>query len=318
MNKRKNKIVIFLGFWLLFLVFYILSPSVGDLIGRIIKMNAEYTVIEQLSKYYLLIMMLISINVYSVQNDLIKIKTAISFLLLGFILYLSESNIITEHTQPLFAVVILPYIFFLLFANHSWSVLFQLSIVFFIISLGFISDLIQETEFLKSLLPQYIGSFFLSILSYEEVYDVIGLGFVCLSSIFYFYAEIEEFIKNNFFGTIFLLMTAGIIAIGNGFLHWQYRPGPKLHLGAYIITLIGFLGLILTNKYIITKNKILTLFSEDFFYFFIFTFFVILPTLHGKTNDIVCMTLWFPSIFTFGLYLYYRHSLKSIKIHKYH
>lgn len=93
-NDTQEKILFFVGFFSLSLAIYFSYPS--DLIAKFMRVRAEYTVYEQLQKIYLLVLLLMAVYSYISTKELIKIKSSICYIILGIVLYLSESNMITE------------------------------------------------------------------------------------------------------------------------------------------------------------------------------------------------------------------------------
>ena len=306
----KVTIVIFLGFWILTLVaLHILGPPIEGVIAKITPLRAEYMVREQLAKFYLFVVILISIRAYMTLNEPIKIKISISFLLLCLTIYLSESNMITEEMQPICGLLLFGCTFFLLFKDRAWLTLLLLLLVMFTIAGGVITDFASENESVRAYLTEPVAIFLVESIG-EETFDIISEGLICLLVIFYFLDTIEEFVRNNVIGTLSLLTASGILTVGNGFLHFQYVPNSRIVLGGLIITYAGFLGLVLTNRLIMKKGMTLALITEEHFYFFLFSFFVVLPTIYGNAGNknIVSLVLWLPTIIFMGFYLYYRRS----------
>ena len=100
--------------------------------------------------------------------------------------------------------------------------------------------------------------------------------------------------------------------MGNGFAHWQYRPGVKLTLISLLITLIGLSGFVIINeKILVNRFRIKTsLISRGPYYLFLYSIFVMLPTVCGRIYDIACLVLWLPLLLALTLYLYYRRIIK--------
>lgn len=312
MTAKKNSLAvvgIFLGFWSLFFVFYKLAPYIHEAMSNIIVVRAEYTVYEQLSKYFLFVVILASIHSYGLQSESIKIKISICFLLLGLSMYLSESNMIKEAVQVIIGFIIFAYTFFLLFKSRSWFVALLLLQGLFVTSLAVLTDFMSEHEFLKNYLTQQVANV---LISNEEIFDLLGIGIICFSAIICFLDTLKTFIKNNLIGTLSLLITSGLITGGNGFLHYQYWPSGKLRLVAIMMTVSGFLGLVLTNRYLNKKNARLTLIDREyFFYLFIFSIFVVLPIIYGRNGSLVSLVVWLPTMLFLGLYLYYHNLLRN-------
>ena len=169
------------------------------------------------------------------------------------------------------------------------------------------------------LLPnsESITTFYLNSENYisEEVAESFGMLLVCLSSFLLFYEEIKRFANRNIAGLTALLTSLIIIAVGHSLLHYEYfnlnytyMLFGKFKLIAYAISLVGFVLLIMINKYQLKKlDRELTLINEDVFSCFMFLFLLILPTVYGRINSAISVSLWLPFLVSFGVYLYYRH-----------
>lgn len=305
------------GFWVLFFFFTVLEIPIHKILCSeylasfnlcefepFVRPRSEYTVGEQLSKYYLFVVMLVSILSYRILKDPLKLRISISFLILGLTMYLAESNMIREKVQPLFGLLIFAYTFYLLIKGRLWLVSFLLFLGGFMISGGALKDLEL------SMLEQVTG--FLNALPGEERLEVIGIACVCLAVIVCFLDVISQFTQNNAKGTFLFLATSGMITVGNGFLHFQYRPSARLTMiFPLLLTMIGFLGFMYTNKYVNKQNMRLALVNEDFLYLFILFFFVVLPTVFERNNIVTSVFLWFPVMTFLALYLYHRHPLRK-------
>jgi len=91
-------------------------------------------------------------------------------------------------------------------------------------------------------------------------------------------------------------------------LHWQYGPGNYLHLFALTMTVIGFLGLMFVNKKSFEgEGAALRLITEGIFYMFVFSFFVVLPSIHGHARASTAILVWIPFMFFTALYLWRSH-----------
>ncbi|MDY6953408.1 MAG: hypothetical protein SWE60_18005 [Thermodesulfobacteriota bacterium] len=141
----------------------------------------------------------------------------------------------------------------------------------------------------------------------EERFDVIGIAFLCLSAILCFRDPIVAFVVNNTMATILVLLASGMITAGNSFLHYQYNPGGRLQVVALVMTLCGFVGFILLNKFMRSTPITLTVIKEDFFYLFLFSFFVVLPSIHGIVRNTVALFVWLPFMSFLALYLWRSH-----------
>jgi len=317
--KSSQFAVVISGFWLLFFFFAVLESPINQVLsseylaslglrsaGPFIHLRSEYQVGEQLSKYYLFVVMLISILSYRIVKDPLRLKMSIGFLILGLTMYLAESNMILEIVQPIFGLLIVGCVVYFLLKGRLWLVLFLLLLGSFLISNAVIIDLLHEQEVIKPYVPEQ-ATIFLNALPTEGRLEVIGIACVTLAVIISFLDVLAQFTQNNVKGTFWILFTSGMITVGNGFLHFQYRPRLRLVTLALLLTMIGFLGLMYTNKYVNKQNMRLTLVNEDSFYLFIFFFFVVLPTVFGRNHYVTSVFLWLPTMTLLALYLYYHH-----------
>ena len=309
-SQIMHRVAIIFGFWLIFFLFYYLMriPYHG-LLRSIITIKyhlpAEYTMAEQLAKFYLFIIVLISVLSYQVSKQANKIKLSISFLMLGLIMYMSESNMITENTQPIFGLIIVVSTCIFLLRIRSWFSIVLLIVGFSLVGCGSLIDLAHEKEIVSLLLP----SFIIPLLEFlpEDYYETLGIAFLCLSAILCFQVTLQDFLKRNKKVTLLILLASGMIAFGNGFLHWQYHPSVKRYLVALLMTISGFLGLVFFSKGSSKKNAIFKLVTEEWFYIFIFVFFVVLPSLHGWARSTTDLFLWLPTMFFMAVYLWRHH-----------
>ena len=304
--QMKNTIIILLGFWIIYYIFYLLEEPVWMFLSNYITMRSEYSVSEQLTKFYLFMIMLISIFSYQTSSKPVTIKLGISFLFLALVIYMSESNMIVERVQPIFGLIIVSSTAILLLRSRLWLSFFLLIAGFAVISGGSLVDHIHERESIRSLIPDFI--FPLLDMAQEERFDVIGIGFLCLSAIMSFRIPLWDFVLKNKKGTLLLLVTSGMITVGNGLLHWQYEPSKYLQYFALIMTVVGFLGLMFVNKKGFgRKDAALKLSTEGMFYMFVFFFFVLLPSTHGIARASTAMLVWLPFMFVIAVYLWRVH-----------
>jgi hypothetical protein len=304
-SEIKHTIAILLGFWLVFYVCRLLQTPLHAFLSSHMTVRSEYTVGEQLSKFYLFIVVLISIFSYQVSKKPRRIKLSILFLLLSLILYMAESNMITEQTQPVFGLMIVLSTGMLLLRERSWLSLTHLLMGFMAVAVGALSDLAHESEYIGSLLPTFLSQL-LQILP-EERFDVIGMAFVCLSAMLCFRVPLRHFVAGNTRGILSMLLASGMITVGNGFLHYEYDPSSRLHASALALTISGFVALIFANKRANKKDAVLTLGTENLFYLFILAFFVVLPSIHGNARSATALLLWLPIVSAVALYLWRYH-----------
>ena len=305
-EKNIRILIIILAFWLIYYICYSLEVPVDNFIKNYTNLRSEYTVKEQLSKFYLFIVLLISIHSYWVLDQSNEVKLSISFFFLGLILYMSESNMIKETAQPIFGLIIIACTAFLLIRLRYFLQFIFFMVGFMWICLGSLKDILRQYESISSMVPALTSSIF-SLRVGEERCEVLGTAFVCLSAVLCFISPLRNIIARNTKRSLLILFASGIMTFGNGFLHYQYKPGYKIYLAGSVMTIIGFLGLVFVLKTILKGDGILTFFSEDLFYLFIFFFFVVLPSIHGTTRILTAFLLWLPSMLFMAVYMWRCH-----------
>ena len=291
---------------------YLLEWPYNTFLSKLITIRSEYTVGEQLSKLYLFTIVLVSVLSYRILTDATKIKLSISFLLLSLIMYMSESNMITEEAQPIYGLIGGAFTGYYLFRLRSWLCLSLFIGGFSLILCGSLTDFTHENETIHSLVPPFI--FHILNITSEERFDVTGIGLFCLSAILCFRIPLLHFITRNKIGSVLLLLSSATMTSGNGFLHYQYRPGMILYFVALVMTIGGCLGVVFTNKYINKTYPGLMLVTEDFFYLFIVVFFVLLPSTHGTARSSTALFLWLPSMIFMAVYFWQSHSVHHIGV----
>jgi len=270
-----------------------------------IQVKSEYTIREQLSKFYLFIIILVSAFSYRVSTHPSMIKLSISFLALSFVMYMSESNIIIEKAQPIFGLLGIAFTGFFLFRLRSRLSLSAFVVGFALVSFGSLVDILHENEFIKSIFPGTVSDL-LHIMS-EEWYEVSGIAFICLAAILSFRSPLLDFIENETKASMLILISSGIMTLGNGFLHYQYKPTEALFSIALALTLIGFSGLVYSTRsieYSFPKTNAIT---RKSIYLCVFFFFVLLPATHGTARFSAALLLWLPSIIFVATYLWRCH-----------
>ncbi len=310
-SKTPSTLLLISVFIIIYSVFYLLESPLHTLISSYVTLRSEYTVGEQLSKFYLFTVLLVSFFSYRILTKPTEVKLSISFLLFSLILYVSESNMIRETAQPIFGLIGITFIAYFLFRLRLWLslILFFCAFVFF--SFGSLIDFIHERESIKVWLPNFIY-YFLDMAS-EERFDVIGALFFSLSAIVSFQVPLRNFIMNYTKKSLFILFSAGIMTVGNGFLHYQYHPNGKLYLIAIIMTIIGFSGLVLSSKNIYKNYPSLTSIPDSLFYLSIFFSFVILPSSSVLARYVSnkSLLLWLPATILIAIYMWYSHHAKK-------
>lgn len=226
-------------------------------------------------------------------------------------MYMSESNIIGETAQPIFGVIGITVTTYFLFRLRSWLSLALFFSAFVFLSFGSLIDFIHERESIKEYLPNFIY-YFLDMTS-EERFDVIGALLFSLSAILSFQVPLRHFLVNNTKETLLILLSSGIMTVGNGLLHYQYNPDNELYLFALMLTTIGFLGIVFFGKIINKKYKSLTSITDNIFYLLLFLAFVILPSYPAAIWMIVKYSLfiWLSIIILMTIYMWRSHNTST-------
>ena len=91
------------------------------------------------------------------------------------------------------------------------------------------------------------------------------------------------------------------------------RPEQQNHINFICYHCNRFSRLTFSNKLLNRKGMVFALINKECFYLFIFAFFVMLPMVFGRSNSVVSLGFWLPTIIGLGLYLYYRHPIVKCK-----
>jgi len=305
-NRIRDYIYIVLSFFVIYYLFYLLEDPVFSFIKEFMEPRSEYSVQEQLSKYYLFIVLLISIFSYWVLRESTQVKLSISFFLFSLVLYLSESNMITEGVQPLFGLLGVAFISYFLLRLRLWFSIFLFASGIVLISLGSLVDLTHENQSINAVMPEFV--FYFLGLAHEERFDLLGIAFICLSVIVCFRSAIQHYLTNNLIAIALILLFSGMITVGNGFIHHQYGPGNALYTISLLTIVIGFVGITFSINKINKVKPNFMLITEGLFYIFLFLFFVVLPGIYGNERPATALLLWFPSCVFMAIYLWRQHS----------
>jgi len=280
-------------------VFLLLETSYNQLIFQFLDPKSEYTIGEQLTKFYLLQISLLSLITYNYYNEPKKIKLSIIFFLLSLVMYLSESNMITENMQPVFGAILVSALMYYLFQDKKWISLGFIVTGFGFVSFGSVQDIIHDGHYIPSNLNEVLLNT-MNIIS-EETADFLGVNFIFLACFLCFSEIVNSLLKLDkkilFFGVISSL----ILTFGNGFLHYQY-PIYSTHLiMAILMSVIGFIGLIIFSKQINHSQHKLTLFTPQYFYLFLFLLFIVMPSSHGTAKMQVSYLIWLPAMLALAI-----------------
>ncbi|OGX07037.1 MAG: hypothetical protein A2Z88_03010 [Omnitrophica WOR_2 bacterium GWA2_47_8] len=282
------------------------SLSFLNLKDKLSRLHSEYSLVEQLSKYYLFLIIMISIHLYQIADNTLKLKTSIAFFMLGMIIYLAESNMLHSIALPFYGAVIFPWLFFLLISARKISaVLFVIGVLS--IASGTLADFLSEMEWVNKYCPA--GTAQLLGLLGEENLDLVGNGLMLLSVIYYAFDPLKAFISKNKRCILPFCIFSAMITMADSFSHYQYKPNAILETLALLLGIGGVAGLIWTNERILKENKLFLLNAETF-YFFIITFFIILPAIyHAHNQTMESFLLWIPALTLSGIYLFNRKKI---------
>ena len=268
--------------------------------GAIIKMHAEYTLLEQGTKALLLVMLFGSLIALNREDDSRRTLLAIVFLLFALALYFAESNFINEMLQPLTGAVFI-LICFRLLVNSDKIALAALLSGCVVILLGFVSDVLLDHP---DLLPswEFFRSWQAVAAIVEEYFDFWGVAFVSYASLIAFRAPVTQALQESGKEFAFLLAGIALITAGNSFAHWQYKPSPIFELIATAMALLGVLGVLRFGFGKDCKEPVFALFSKAEFSVILIALFVVLPIIYGGAGT--PMNLIFVSAFLYTAYRY--------------
>lgn len=304
----KEIFFVVLGFWIVYVLLYLLEAPFNLIISQYIDLRSEYTLGEQLSKLYLLIMMQVSLVGYFASDTFQKIGLNISFLLLGLCLYLSESNMISEETQPFFGLALLFCVVYFSVRSRNWVGLSFLVLGIAAIGGSSLLDRLSDAQHTgtHSLLSTF--SFSASYLDFsEEDLDFFGLASFCLAVIVSAYQYLEFFLRRVGKQAILISLGSVLTAFGNGFIHYQYNPTNKLYLLALIMSIAGFSLFAFSvnkikEKWLLIKDNHTTVISAAFF-----ALFVYLPSIYGHMRNVPSLLIWMPGLLLIAWWLWKNH-----------
>jgi hypothetical protein len=86
--------LLFVALVSIYLLVFIFCSEINEFIFQFIKHRCEYTAQEQLSKFTLLVIVVIILKCLSQQKNEVLLKLSMVFLIFAITMYLSESNMI--------------------------------------------------------------------------------------------------------------------------------------------------------------------------------------------------------------------------------
>ena len=306
--SKRNTAWIMIAFFTFYVILYILEAPIHTFIESMTDLRSEYTVGEQLSKFYLFLVLLLSYFSYRLVKKPLDVKLTISYLLFSLVMYLSESNMIRETAQPIFGVVGILAITYFLFRLRLWLSLLLFFTAMVFLSFGSLVDFIHEREWINVLIPNFIYP--LLDMAPEERFDVLGAMFFSLSAVLVYQAPLQNFLGKYKMKALFVLLSVMVMTIGNGLLHYQYMPSNTLYLVAMILTVVGFSGLVFGSVSLFAHYPSNSLISDYLFYVLLFLGFVLLPGSHVLAWTVAnnSFLIWSPVMIFLALFMYYSHN----------
>lgn len=286
-------------FWAFVVCTSLIWDDVYDLMAAIIRMKSEYTLLEQGTKALLLVMLFGSLIAFN-RDDGGRTQLSIVFLLFALALYFAESNFINESLQPLVGAVFILVSFRLLLASDRIALLALLSGCVAIV-LGIVSDqLLDHPDRLPSW--EFFRSWQAVAAEVEEYFDLWGVAFISYASLIAFRMQITQALQAS--GREFLALLAGIalVAAGNSFAHWQYKPSPVFELLATAMAVLGVLGILRFGFAKDSGGPEFVRFSKTGFSAILVILFVVLPIVYGGMGTPVNFV--FVSAFLYAAYRY--------------
>lgn len=269
-------------FWAFVVCISLIWGDVYEQMATIIRMQSEYTLLEQGTKALLLVMLFGSLIAFNREDDGSRILLAIVFTLFALTLYFAESNFINEVLQPLVGAFFILVSISLLLARDRIALLVLL-LGCGVIVLGIVSDVLLDHP---DRLPSW--AFFQSwqaiAAEVEEYFDFWGVAFISYASMIAFREPIIRALRES--GREFLALSAGIalVTAGNSFAHWQYEPSPVFELIATGMAVPGVLGILRFGYGKDRREHVFVRFPKPEFSVILVVLFVVLPIIYGGSG----------------------------------
>lgn len=276
-----------------YLAIYFNSSLIDGFTASLLDMRSEYTAVEQLSKFCLIVAMLCCLYAFNTAERLYTAKATASLLALAITMYLSESNMIREKYQPIFgAILILPTAYWLL-RSGQWLALLLFSSGIGIAASGSLHDLLQESEQVQAWVPEFISSFLLSF--NEEQVDTVGIGILSLAAVVLARTSIVSYLNIGIPQFVAVLLAVGLVAISNGLAHYQYDPSTTLLIVSAAMSLLGLF------IYFYTAHKApfdyhLAAVNRKILYSLALFIFFVLPIFWTEYNNSTAVLFWLMAI----------------------
>ena len=299
-DTRKFFAVISVAFWLGVALIAVISAPVYQLMKLVIQMRAEYSLLEQMTKFLLLVMLCASLFAYSNRKEAAKVKLASLFVLFALTLYFSESNFIASGWHPLFGAFFIAVISWQLL-KVDWAALAFMLLGAGFIFMGVMTDTLMDHPHWFPETPFFQDWLAIAGLI-EEQFDMWGIACLTFSSLVAFRVRISRMFYDNPWQLVLLALSLGLIASGNSFVHWSYYPSPTFEVIATAMALTGVAGVMLVDRKIQERGFRLTHFDRQGVLVGILIFFVVLPVIYGGSGHPFNLLLW-------GSFFYYLYKL---------
>ena len=264
-----------------------------------VRYKDEYHVGEQLSKYYLFLIILVGLHHYQTSRDSKHAALGIAYFVGGLALYLGESNRITNDVQAVMAPLIIVSMLVCLIRTRLWTATAFMLLGFFLIAFAALADQAHGKHyFAEYFLSDELRMFWMRFP--EESLEVKGAAFYFISAIIACRVSLAEILRKDIKGVVLLALAAAVLTNGNGWLHFQYTPrGIFLHIGL-LTTWAGFAGILAVNKRFSSTYVPLKIINENTFRIFLLGLFVILPAMYRRHRQPVSYLIWLPVLLGFA------------------
>ena len=304
-QKNRNTAQYFLlsaFFWVSILLASVLWRTAYHLMAQFITMGSEYSLLEQGTKLLLLFMIIISLIAYRNQKDRTQILLGLTFLLFAAAMYFSESNFIENSWQPIFGAVFIIAIVWQLLKTDLIALLFVCCGCAALV-MAMLGDMWHDhPEVLLDGTPIYhVGRIAYSL---EEYLDLWGIAFFAYANLFVFRDILLVLFLNNRLSMAILILSAGFIASGNSFAHWQYGHGQAMVEIATAMAFLGIIGMALVSEKLLIDSMQFGFFNKDIFYYHGVLIFLILPVIYGGLGGVLNLIMWVCFFILAGSYLY--------------
>ena len=276
-----------------FVALVILSLSLQSpfdaMMMRLAGEEEEFRLIEQLSKYLLLLTMASGVLGCRAAHSSPQRQAGIALLLFGALLYFGDSNFINEKCQPLFGAVLTPYVLVQCHRARSrlWTVLL---VGCGLIGLGLVGDLLNDRRIAAPSLPG-LDAILRIAATKEDLLEVLGTAWIAYGALGVFRDEWAQLVKKRGWAVAGLLVALAAIAVGNGFLHHQYSTGIRVRFAGLVMSLAGVAAVYGVNTRWLHEDAVL-LPSRGTFYYHLFLIFGVLPSIYEGMHSLMNLVVW--------------------------